>query len=85
MRLGEAMGGVLQSCTASQKPISSVEIVTQGKATAQSPLPALRSLFFCEVFAPPSGSFAKLALKSPASYTVLFSEFASRLETRCIM
>lgn len=30
IRLGEAMGAVLQSCAASHKPISSVRITTQG-------------------------------------------------------
>lgn len=40
MRLGEAMGAVLQSCAASHKPISSVQITTEGKAATRSPLPA---------------------------------------------
>lgn len=33
IKLGEAVGAVLQSCTASKKPLKHVQITTQGKAT----------------------------------------------------
>lgn len=33
IKLGEAVGAVLQSCTASKKPFSHVQITTEGKAT----------------------------------------------------
>lgn len=33
IKLGEAVGAVLQSCSASQKPFSHVHITTQGKIT----------------------------------------------------
>ncbi|XP_075896019.1 D-3-phosphoglycerate dehydrogenase [Nelusetta ayraudi] len=36
MKLGEAMGAVLRSCVASQKPISSVQITTQGDGMKSS-------------------------------------------------
>lgn len=83
MKLGEAMGAVLRSCVASQKPISSVQITTQGKVAAPNPLPAQgpptgnASQLFCEVSAPSSGSVAKQALKSRARHTLLWSSFAA--------
>lgn len=54
MKLGEAMGAVLRSCVASQKPISSVQITTQGKVAAPNPLPAQE---------PPTGNAVAVILR----------------------
>lgn len=72
IKLGEAVGAVLQSCTTSKRPFSRVQITTQGKTIALTRLCRQRPEIgdhttgrqFCNggFFAPSGGVIVKQAL-----------------------
>lgn len=81
IRLAEAIGAVMQSCTTSERPISRVQITTQGKTAAPSPVwtqrpetgDAVRKFCGDELFTPSSGSIVKQALYFYRTRTVVHS------------